>query len=174
MNVSWEEVINQNNTTEIIYTDTTMEVMETESIGTTEANGTSTSSFDILSKTITTVISNTTLDSLTTFGSLTTEANTGPKKGPDPLGLVALLVLTFLGNALVCLAVKLERRLHTMTYYFCMSLAVVHLIMLATVMTPALLLLVRGRYPLSTLHIYESTLLWVVFQHIWKCYVDEK
>ena len=62
------------------------------------------------------------------------------------LGLLTILVVAVLTNLLVCLAVKLDRRLHHMTYYFLTSLALLHVLMAAVVMPPAILIVLSGLY----------------------------
>ena len=66
-----------------------------------------------------------------------------------PLGLLTILVLAVIGNITVCLVVRIDRHLHHMTYYFFVSLAVVHLLMVAVVMPPAILIILAGEsfYP---------------------------
>ena len=61
-----------------------------------------------------------------------------------PLGLLTILILAVIGNITVCLVVKMDRHLHHMTYYFFVSLAVVHLLMVAVVMPPAILIILNG------------------------------
>ncbi len=63
-----------------------------------------------------------------------------------PLGLLTILILAVIGNITVCLVVRIERHLHHMTYYFFVSLAVVHLLMVAIVMPPAILVILAGKY----------------------------
>ena len=67
------------------------------------------------------------------------------EKDLSPLGLLTILIVTVLGNLAVCLVVKLDRRLHHMTYYFFVSMAVVHLLMAALVMPPAVLVMLAGK-----------------------------
>ena len=61
-----------------------------------------------------------------------------------PLGLLTILILAVIGNITVCLVVRIDRHLHHMTYYFFVSLAVVHLLMVAVVMPPAILIILAG------------------------------
>ena len=63
-----------------------------------------------------------------------------------PLGLLAIIVLVILGNWLVCAAVKLEKRLHRMTFYFFVSMAVAHVLMAGSAMPPAVLVVLAGKY----------------------------
>ena len=62
-----------------------------------------------------------------------------------PMGLLAILILAVMGNITVCMVVKLDRQLHSMTYYFFVSMAVVHLLMVAVVMPPAILVILAGK-----------------------------
>ena len=66
-----------------------------------------------------------------------------------PLGLLTILILAVIGNIIVCLVVRIDRHLHHMTYYFFVSLAVVHLLMVAVVMPPAILIILAGKFTIS-------------------------
>ncbi|XP_053949047.1 dopamine D2-like receptor [Anastrepha ludens] len=61
-------------------------------------------------------------------------------------GLLALFLVfaTAAGNILVCLAICLERRLHNVTNYFLMSLAITDLMVAVLVMPLGILTLVKG------------------------------
>ena len=63
-----------------------------------------------------------------------------------PLGLLVIIILVVLGNFLVMLSVKLEKRLHHMSFYFFVSMATVHIIMAATAMPPAVWMVLAGMY----------------------------
>ena len=71
--------------------------------------------------------------------------------GPAPLnwGVLALtiiIVLTAMGNLLVCLAVCWERRLQNMTNYFLMSLAIADLLVAILVMPLGMVVELYGEY----------------------------
>ena len=63
-----------------------------------------------------------------------------------PLGLLAIILVVAVGNVLVCTAVKLEKRLHRMTFYFFVSMAVAHILMAGTAMPPAVLVVLAGKF----------------------------
>ena len=63
-----------------------------------------------------------------------------------PLGLLVIIIVTLTGNAILCLAVKMDRRLHHMTYYFLVSMATLHGLMSVIVMPPAILVVLTGEY----------------------------
>ena len=65
-------------------------------------------------------------------------------QGVAPLGLLVIVVLTIAGNVLVCLAVKMDRRLQHMTYYFLVSMAILHISMATILMPPAIMVLFEG------------------------------
>ena len=62
-----------------------------------------------------------------------------------PLGLITVIVVTVVTNLSVCIVVKVDRRLHHMTFYFFVSLAMVHLLMAATVMPLAVIVVLAGK-----------------------------
>ena len=75
-----------------------------------------------------------------------------------PLGLLTILILAVIGNIIVCLVVRIDRHLHHMTYYFFVSLAVVHLLMVAVVMPPAILIILAGKFTISEFpHAVQTT-----------------
>lgn len=67
------------------------------------------------------------------------------------LWLTVVIILTAVGNSLVCLAVCTERRLQNMTNYFLMSLAIADLLVSLVVMPFAMIVELYGR-SLTFLH----------------------
>ncbi|XP_031629172.1 uncharacterized protein LOC116344669 [Contarinia nasturtii] len=63
-----------------------------------------------------------------------------------------LIVGTAAGNILVCLAITWERRLQNVTNYFLMSLAITDLMVAILVMPLGILSLVKGYFPLESVH----------------------
>ena len=76
--------------------------------------------------------------------------------GPDLslLGLLVILIITVVANLVVITVVKLDKRLHHMTYYFFVSMAVVHLLMAGLVMPPGILVSLAGRYLTASMSPY--------------------
>ncbi|XP_046393673.1 uncharacterized protein LOC124161399, partial [Ischnura elegans] len=72
--------------------------------------------------------------------------------GANWWALLALVLVagTAAGNILVCLAIAREKRLHNVTNYFLMSLAITDLMVAVLVMPLGILTLVRGHFPLSS------------------------
>jgi len=60
--------------------------------------------------------------------------------------LLAVPATVLAGSAMTCAAVGLDRRLHQMSYYFLVSLAVQHALMSITVMLPAVHVLQTGTH----------------------------
>lgn len=67
-----------------------------------------------------------------------------PRRDLTPLGLITIIILSVITNLTVCVIVKLDRRLHHMTFYFFVSLAVVHLLMSSVAMPLALFVVIAG------------------------------
>jgi len=66
-------------------------------------------------------------------------------------GLLAVPAAVLAGSAMTCAAIGLDRRLHQMSYYFFVSLAVQHALMSITVMLPGVHVLQTGtRDPASS------------------------
>jgi hypothetical protein len=63
--------------------------------------------------------------------------------------LGVIIVLTVIGNLLVCLAIKFDTRLHHMTYYFLVSMAMLHILLAALLMTPTIFSILTGKMRLS-------------------------
>ena len=82
----------------------------------------------------------------TTLHPVTESATSSQDHNMAPLGLLTILILAVIGNITVCLVVRIDQNLHNMTYYFFVSLAVVHLLMVAVVMPPAILIILAGKY----------------------------
>lgn len=61
------------------------------------------------------------------------------------LGLVSLPVMTLAGSLVTCLAVRWDTRMHHTSYYFSVSLALLHAIMASAVMPPAIVLTWQGQ-----------------------------
>ena len=59
-------------------------------------------------------------------------------------GLLAIPASVLAGSAMTCAAIALDRRLHQMSYYFFVSLAVQHALMSITVMLPGVHVLQAG------------------------------
>ena len=59
-------------------------------------------------------------------------------------GLLAIPAAVLAGSAMTCAAIALDRRLHHMSYYFFVSLAVQHALMSITVMLPGVHVLQTG------------------------------
>ena len=59
-------------------------------------------------------------------------------------GLLAVPAAVLAGSAMTCAAIALDRRLHQMSYYFFVSLAVQHALMSITVMLPGVHVLQTG------------------------------
>jgi len=59
-------------------------------------------------------------------------------------GLLAVPATVLAGSAMTCAAIALDRRLHQMSYYFFVSLAVQHALMSITVMLPGVHVLQAG------------------------------
>ncbi len=76
--------------------------------------------------------------------------NSSSTQSLAPLGLLVIIFLSLSGNAFLLLAVRLDRRLRHMTYYFLVSLASVHILMTAVVMPPAVLVIVTGNVELCS------------------------
>ncbi|XP_071440391.1 dopamine D2-like receptor [Hetaerina americana] len=74
------------------------------------------------------------------------------EEGANWWALLALVLVagTAAGNILVCLAIAWEKRLHNVTNYFLMSLAITDLMVAVLVMPLGILTLVRGYFPLSS------------------------
>ena len=68
-------------------------------------------------------------------------------QGPDlsPLGFLAIIIVTVLSNSVMCLAIRLDKRLHHMTYYFFQSMGCMHLLMAGLIMPPAILVSLQGQ-----------------------------
>jgi len=58
--------------------------------------------------------------------------------------LLAIPAAVLAGSAMTCAAIALDRRLHQMSYYFFVSLAVQHALMSITVMLPGVHVLQTG------------------------------
>ncbi|XP_063697086.1 dopamine receptor 2 [Culicoides brevitarsis] len=74
-----------------------------------------------------------------------------------------LVVCTAAGNILVCLAITWERRLQNVTNYFLMSLAITDLMVAILVMPLGILTLVKGYFPLHSIHCLAWICLDVLF-----------
>lgn len=61
------------------------------------------------------------------------------------LGLVCLPVMTVAGSLVTCLAVRWDTRMHHTSYYFSVSMALLHAIMASAVMPPAIVLTWQGK-----------------------------
>lgn len=61
-----------------------------------------------------------------------------------PLALILIIMFVLFGNILLILAVKLEKRLHRMTFYFFVSMSTAHIVMATTAMPPAVLVVFTG------------------------------
>lgn len=59
-------------------------------------------------------------------------------------GLLSVPAAVLAGSAMTCAAIALDRRLHQMSYYFFVSLAVQHALMSTTVMLPGVHVLQTG------------------------------
>ena len=69
--------------------------------------------------------------------------------------LLLLIFISVIGNVLVCLAVILEKRLHSATNYFLLSMAVADLMVAVLVMPMGLIKYLFGRYLHCTfVHVY--------------------
>ena len=62
-----------------------------------------------------------------------------------PLLLIAIITLAIVGNLIVCVVVRIDRRLHQMTYYFFVSMATLHVVMATIVMPPAIMIIITGK-----------------------------
>ena len=60
------------------------------------------------------------------------------------LWLIILIIFTITGSMFVCLAVRLDKRLHQKTFYFFVSLSILHIIIGITVMPLACLVVIEG------------------------------
>lgn len=65
------------------------------------------------------------------------------------LWLTCFPLLTVVGSLVTCLAVRWDKRMHHTSYYFAVSMAVLHTIMSATVMPPAIVVTWQGEYRCS-------------------------
>ena len=74
----------------------------------------------------------------------TDDASDESDKNWAALGLSLLIAATIVGNVMVCVAVCGEQRLHNMTNYFLMSLAIADLMVALFVMPPALIVTLYG------------------------------
>lgn len=110
---------------------------------------------------ISTVELNTTIDIITTshsddstqhlnIGDITTLAqNISTLYRPDqydkPLWLLSILIFAVFSNFMVISVIRLDRMLHHLTYYFFISLAVLHILMAIIAMPPAILVALAGK-----------------------------
>ena len=62
------------------------------------------------------------------------------------LWLVLILTVALLTNVLVVIAIRQDRQLHMLTYYFFVSLAILHMLMAVIAMPPAILIALAGKY----------------------------
>uniref|UniRef100_T1J4R3 G-protein coupled receptors family 1 profile domain-containing protein n=1 Tax=Strigamia maritima TaxID=126957 RepID=T1J4R3_STRMM len=96
------------------------------------------------------------------------ETETGWRIGDGGMGLAAIftsliLVGTATGNILVCLAICLEKRLHNMTNYFLLSLAMTDLMVAVSVMPLGIITINEGYFPLPSICCFAWVLLDVLF-----------
>lgn len=73
----------------------------------------------------------------------TDEISTTPRS-VNSLGLIAVIVLTILGNASICLSVKIVKKLQHMPYFFLVSMSLLHILMASILMPPAIIVLYEG------------------------------
>jgi len=74
----------------------------------------------------------------------TTSPSVGGGGSALSTGLLAVPAAVLAGSAMTCAAIALDRRLHQMSYYFFVSLAVQHALMSITVMLPGVHVLQTG------------------------------
>ena len=80
----------------------------------------------------------------TTSTSETTTVGIGIGGSPLSAGLLSVPAAVLAGSVMTCAAIGFDRRLHQMSYYFFVSLAVLHALMSITVMLPGVHLLQTG------------------------------
>jgi len=72
------------------------------------------------------------------------------------LGLVCLPVMTVAGSLVTCLAVRWDSRMHHTSYYFSVSMALLHAIMASAVMPPAIVLTWQGQRVISFTFLFRD------------------
>lgn len=135
------------------------QTVETFIVGGATSNNTLTSSHLTELPATSSVMSSTVMSPVTVMSSITEETYTGDDRpllihassdqdshNMAPLGLLAVVIITVIGNTVMCLAVKMDRHLHHMTYYFLVSMGVLHMVMSAVVMPPAILIILTGEF----------------------------
>ena len=63
-----------------------------------------------------------------------------------PLGLVSIPIMTLLTNIFLLVAIKVDRSLHQMTYYFVSSMAIMHCFLAMTIMPPTIMENLGGKF----------------------------